>query len=336
MPVPSHRRPTRAALRPPLPDGPFTISGAADNGWSQSALRHAVAATDLTRLQRGVFALPAPDDPEEHPRTVATRHNLVIAQAATLGCPRAAISHFSAALAWGMPVFGDLDRACVTVQSATALRSLAKVHLHRATLEPADLSNLAGWPVLHPSRTVMDVAREHGVQAGIVAADFALHAQLVNLGELETAFQQCRQWPGRKSARVTLLTADGLAESALESLSRLQMLASGLPRPRLQSAICDGHGRFVARVDFYWPDFGVVGEADGNLKYDRGAQAIVEEKARHKRLEELGLVVVRWGWTDLFPFDKVARRLRTAYARGLPVGSPERYWGVLLPPRLHP
>ena len=277
----------------------------------------------------------APHDAKEHPRAAAARQNLLVAQAATLGCPRAAMSHFPAALAWGMPVFGDLHRACVTVQSGTPLRSLANVHLHRATLASDDLSSLAGWPVLHPARTVMDVAREHGVHAGVVAADFALHEQLVNLRGLETAFEQCRQWPGRKAARATMLTADGVAESPLESLSRLQMVASGLPRPRLQAEICDEYGRSVARVDFYWEDFGVVGESDGNLKYERGARAIVEEKARHKELEELGLVVVRWGWADLFPFDKVARRLRAAYVRGLPVGSPERRWGVLLPHRLH-
>lgn len=336
MPVPSHRRPTRSAHRPPLAEGPFTVTSAADRGWSRAALRHAVTATDLVRVQRGVLALRTANDAQNHTRDVAAGRNLRAARAATLACSRAAISHFPAALAWGMPVFGDLDRTCVTAPSGTPLRSLARVHLHRATLTPADIAECGGWPVLAPARTIMDVAREHGVHAGVVASDFALREQIVTVSDLVAAFEQCRTWPGRKAARVTLLTTDGLAESPLESLSRLQMLALGLPPPRLQREICDDHGSFVARVDFYWDDFGVVGESDGNVKYERGAPAIVEERQRHTDLEDLGLVVVRWGWADLFPFDKVARRLRAAYARGQPPGSPDRNWGVLLPRGLHP
>jgi hypothetical protein len=129
---------------------------------------------------------------------------------------------------------------------------------------------------------------------------------------------------GRRGGRVTARVAEPTADGCLRSTP-----------PSPASRNLREYGRFVARVDFYWEDFGVVGESDGNLKYERGARAIVEEKARHKELEELGLVVVRWGWADLFPFDKVARRLRAAYVRGLPVGSPERRWGVLLPHRLH-
>ena len=80
--------------------------------------------------------------------------------------------------------------------------------------------------------------------------------------------------------------------------------------------------------DFYWPEYGVAGEADGNLKYDAGRNAIVAERRRQQRLEDLGLVFVRWEWSDLGRFEVVARRIRTAFTRGIPRGHGQR-WSLL-------
>jgi hypothetical protein len=199
-----------------------------------------------------------------------------------------------------------------------------------------DVIMVGGYRVLAPARTVLDVAREHGVDAGLVAADYVLHEGLADREGLSAALEVCARWPGRKAARITVAMADGDAESPLESLSRLQMAANGVPAPRLQAEICDQYGRFIGRSDFYWDEFGVIGESDGDLKYI-GPESIIGERGRHKAFEDLGLIVVRWSWSDLFAFDKVGRRLRTAYSHGLRRGSPERMWGVLKPSfRLHP
>jgi hypothetical protein len=93
-------------------------------------------------------------------------------------------------------------------------------------------------------------------------------------------------------------------------------------------------GRFLGRVDFYWDDFGVVGEADGDGKYgDR--QALIAEKRRQERLEEAGLVVVRWGWQDLRDPDLLAARVRRALDRGSR-RSGIRGWFARPAPRLCP
>jgi very-short-patch-repair endonuclease len=77
----------------------------------------------------------------------------------------------------------------------------------------------------------------------------------------------------------------------------------------------------VGRVDFAWLEQGVVGEADGRVKYaDRNAVRVIEaEKERQARLEALGLVVVRWGWRDLEgATPPMVERVREALERGDP------------------
>ena len=78
--------------------------------------------------------------------------------------------------------------------------------------------------------------------------------------------------------------------------------------------IVDDEG-FVARVDFLWSDFGIVGEADGAGKYiNRGA--LVAEKLREDRLRRLGYLMVRWTWDELIHTPWVIRaRLEAALAR---------------------
>ena len=90
-------------------------------------------------------------------------------------------------------------------------------------------------------------------------------------------------------------------------------------------------GRFLGRVDFYWDEFGVVGEADGLGKYDRGAAALRDEKVRQGEMEDAGLIFVRWGWTDLRPFAPTAARLRAAFVRGVRPDRAPRDWRVAWP-----
>jgi hypothetical protein len=253
--------------------------------------------------------------------------NLRAAHGAATACERAALSHASAAIAWDLPVVGRaVTRPCLTVQSHTALRKLTKVHLHRATIDEIALVN--GHSALPVARTVADLSREHGVATGLAAADAALHAGLTTKEELMSVVAHQRGWPGVKAARRVAEFADELSESPLESISRLRMDEHHLPPPRPQALICDEWGVLVARSDFYWDEFGVMGESDGAMKWknDPGARDAQEEHTRF--LESLGLIVVRWGWAELRAFDSVVRRLRLGFARGARPGSRLRRWQV--------
>ncbi|MBV9593369.1 MAG: hypothetical protein JO147_06205, partial [Actinobacteria bacterium] len=170
-------------------------------------------------------------------------------------------------------------------------------------------------------------SREHGPSAGVVVADAALRRGISG-EQLQAVIAQQRSWPGAARARRVLALCDGRSESPLESLSRLRMIDSGLPAPTLQAEIGDLRGTFIARVDFYWDGYGIVGEADGAAKYTE-LRVLLAEQRRQNLLSEMGLVVVRWGWSDLAAFDVVADRFRRATARGLAPSSRARGWSVL-------
>jgi hypothetical protein len=330
-----HRRPSRHVDRPALSD-PVTTAGAQALGWTRGARRHAVSSGDLAVLGRGVVGPPG--DPSALAWQARQAAHLMAARASAARCPRATLSHFAAALRSGIPILGEPGRPCLTVPAGTPLRRLADAHLHRATLPPSQVTQLGADAITVPARTVMDIAREHGVPAGVVAADYVLHNGLCGTADLAAAYEACAGWPGRRAARTTLLSADGDAESPLESLSRLRFAATGLPAPQAQVELCDLDGRYITRSDFYWDEYGVVGEADGQAKYEGadGDDTAERERQTRRALEAAGVIVVNWGWPDLFRFDAVVRRLTLAFSRGARPGSPQRRWGVLLPrPGLH-
>ena len=134
-----------------------------------------------------------------------------------------------------------------------------------------------------------------------------------------------RGWPeellaGRAAARPNvrasrrlrdvLKLASPLSESAGESITHLAMHDLGLPAPVQQQAFRDQAG-LIGRVDFWFPDHGVVVEFDGLVKYrdashrsGRSAEEVViDEKLREDRLRAVPDVrhVVRPVWRDVTP-----------------------------------
>jgi hypothetical protein len=116
----------------------------------------------------------------------------------------------------------------------------------------------------------------------------------------------CRGWPGIERARRVVSFADGRAESVLESLGRVTLHDLGLPPPQLLVWIGD-EWFWIGRVDFCWPDFGVVAEADGMLKYT-DVRVLQKEKRRQEHLEQLGLAVMRFGWEEVTGRAPIWRR----------------------------
>ncbi|MBE1515658.1 hypothetical protein [Nesterenkonia halotolerans] len=124
--------------------------------------------------------------------------------------------------------------------------------------------------------------------------------------------------------RRALQFADPLSESAGESLSRVRIHELGFEQPVLQVSF--ELGSTVARVDFYWPGCGVVGEFDGKVKYLRAdelsgvsvEEVVWREKLREDALRARGLRVVRWTWEDLRRPGALEARLRAA---GVPLAT---------------
>jgi hypothetical protein len=103
---------------------------------------------------------------------------------------------------------------------------------------------------------------------------------------------------GVRNAAKALALADGGAESPPESLTRILLLAAGLPRPIAQIRIDDDYGRPVYRLDMGWPQCRVAIEYDGAQHWTDPAQ-----RARDiERLEFLAArewTIVRVSWLQL-------------------------------------
>ena len=322
-------------MRVPPPEadrqyGVFTVAQAHRSGWTRHALAHAVEKGHLERLRRGVFGLPVDAGGQPHELAVLRLRRASLAVGLTHR--RLTLSHGSAAALRDLPLLHMPDAPCVTF-ARPSRGEIRGAHLHRARLFPGHVQRLGPVLLTAPARTVVDLARELGAEQGIAAADAALRAGLTTPDLLDDVLHRSAGWPGLRAAAHAVAHADPRAESALESISRLRTVDAGLPAPWPQATIRIS-GRFAGRVDFYWDEFGVVGEADGLAKYDDRTPSMRDEKQRQGRMEDAGLIFVRWGWPELFAFDPVAARLRNAFARGLRPDRAPRLWTAT--PACHP
>ncbi len=314
--------------------GVFTGRQAASDGWTRPALRWAVHSRVLEQPRRGTYRVcePLGVDRFEYERW----SHAAPAIAAALMTPGAMASHSAAAVLHRLPLAFTPSMPCVTVVPWHT-GEIGDVHVHRTTAEELALP-VGAAPCLSIARTVVDMAREHGVAAGVVPLDYALHNNFVTMDEVQATLDHCYRWPGVRAARAAAAASDGRSESVLESLSRLKIIASGIEAPEPQRLIGDASGRPIARVDFYWDRFGVVGEADGLMKYDLprddadDRNPLQKEKIRQELLERLGLTVVRWMTADLADFDPVVHRIRNAFRSAARRPAHERRrWTVLNP-----
>jgi hypothetical protein len=122
-----------------------------------------------------------------------------------------------------------------------------------------------------------------------------------------------RRWragiPGVRGIRLlreALRLADPRAESPPESLLRVLILVSGLPRPVPQYEVWDG-ARFVARLDLAWPAVRAAVEYDG--AHHREPDQFRRDLLRHNRLRELGWVVLQVDSAQLAHADGLLAQL---------------------------
>lgn len=287
-------------------------------GATRAELAGRVRRGELVRVRRGAFRQPGALSPEQE-------HLELVAAMAGSMVQGAVVSHASAAVLHGLPVPKDvLGRMFVTTPGVGRVTR----HLHRydATVPesglvplgrarefgellkraPSGATDLAKLPVTSLARTAVDLARCLAYHHGVAVIDAALRAG-VDREELRAEVELARRRPGNARARLAVDFGDGRAESPGESWSRVQLAALGLPMPKLQTKIFDAGGEFVARVDFDWEDYGVVGEFDGDIKYGRLLTpcqdintVIRKERAREERIRRQGRWVIRWITKEVF------------------------------------
>jgi very-short-patch-repair endonuclease len=101
---------------------------------------------------------------------------------------------------------------------------------------------------------------------------------------------------GMSGVKRALSFADPVRESPIESLSYGHMVEAGLPLPTCQYEVRTAYGVYFP--DFFWEGEGVIGEADGRVKYvDSGA--VMREREREQVLRDLGFRIVRWSGKEI-------------------------------------
>lgn len=177
-------------------------------------------------------------------------------------------------------------------------------------LRSEHVTHRQGVPVISLASAALTSAAQFPPEYAVAVLDAALRAGAL-ASDIRSAVDRWSAGRGVVAAdRLVDLARPG-AESPLESISRFRLMSRGIPEPELQHEFYDARG-FVARVDFWWSAFKVIGEADGMGKYSEIAD-VRAEKLRQDRLSALGVSVVRWTWQEIWerPGD-VVRRIRAS------------------------
>ncbi|MDF2555295.1 MAG: hypothetical protein K0R60_1190 [Microbacterium sp.] len=290
-------------------------------------LRHAdiphpergVARGELIRVRHGVYASTA-----LWKEMVPWDRYLARVHAVALTHPDAVFCMESAAALLGMPIFGDTAIAHVLVSGNEASRFSAGIRTHRSS-EDRTIIEVGGLAMTSLHDTAVDLARLRHEAIGVAMADAALRLDPQGTRELLLGINETRvSSRGRNVARWSLARSTSQAETAIESVSRAVIEWLGFSAPELQVAFRSSSGE-EDRADFVWRAADLVGEADGDLKYD-GRYGDARTVFRRQRLRDTRLrmrvrAVARWGWSDVTTYTPLRGILTGA---GLRPVAPEQ------------
>lgn len=309
----------RAALQ----GGAFRRADLPGWGLDEATLRALIRRRLAIRLRHGIYADVAVLDAA---RADETRMHMLDLSAAMLSLDYPAYAFGqSAALLHGLPLQHRVPRSLSLVRPLRSdLRALRRPSAHQITLprlsvithtiEPASTLRLEGLAVVSRHLAAVSTAAQLPLDWAVGVLDAVLWGDPQALGILRELLED---WPllrGSGTVRRALDLARPGAQTILESLSRVRLCGTGLPEPRLQVPIYDEDG-LIGYVDMLWDDLGVVGEADGALKY-ADQQVVYREKVREDRIRGRGLRVVRWGWDDMaLRVERIAEQIWNAARR---------------------
>lgn len=184
----------------------------------------------------------------------------------------------------------------VTLPLDGGVSGRAGLRVRRTVLAGEDLTNKQGMPTTTIERTLADVCAQLTLTEAVVLADAATHLQLTTRPALaDLAATSPSRWGIRKFRRVVELV-EPLAESPMESRLRMLMVRSGLPRPIAQHTVTDAGGRFLARLDLFYPEARVGIEYDGATHVD----SLAEDDRRQNRLVQAGIRLLRFTSADVY------------------------------------
>lgn len=226
-------------------------------GLTDRALQLWVRSGRIVRLHGGVFRVGGA------PVTFEQR----LGAACLAAGPGSVVSHRAAARLWGI-VKAEHEVVEITVprpRSPVPRRTV----LHRSTdLAPHHVAHRRQLPITNPMRTLVDLGAVLSRVEVEDALDRALVARLCTQAGVEALRHEAAR-PGRTGSGVLRRILDNRAlgdqrpDGLLEPRMARLLRTAGLPEAEFQFDVRDLLGRFVARVDFAYPEFRLFLEVDG-------------------------------------------------------------------------
>lgn len=265
----------------------------------------------LTRIAPGAYVESA----QWTALTEAARYRTRIVARAVL-YPDTQFSHDSAAAVWQLPSIGRWSpHLHARVDRTTGGRSKVGIRRHALGLDN-NPRFIDGALVTSLGQTLVDSASQVSFTRAVAMVDdglrmpraddhrFLLQPQPPTAADLLSCLDESLPFPGSARARRAIEFASPLSATPGESLSRVQIHAIGFPPPQLQVEFFDDEG-LIGVADFYWPEFDLIGEFDGIVKYgsDRMFQRalsdrdiLIAEKRREDRMRRVVRSFARWDW----------------------------------------
>jgi very-short-patch-repair endonuclease len=201
---------------------------------------------------------------------------------------RAFLSHWSAALVWGLRKASPADVEVTVVRRYRAPSQGIRVHRIQA-VDKREVRCHRGLWVSSPARTVLELAATGSPYELSGAIDEGLARELLTPRELEDVLARNR--PCRGAARLAEILGDDTATALSRSKREKRMLRllrnAGLPPPETNVRI----GRFEA--DFLWRAHRLVVELD-SYRFHRGPAAFRREREKDLAFRAAGLDVLRF------------------------------------------
>ena len=302
-------------------DHVFLRREALEHGYDDRDLRTAVRAGVLDKVRHGAYVpssvWKAADELERHrlrAHAVLRSHDSALA-----------LSHTSAAVEHGLRLHQpNLSKVHVVCLDEPLARSTPDIVYHRRPVAETQLEERADKVLLvDPTRAALETASLSTVASGLVVLDSLVDLKKVSVDEVHAAFAGYHG-PGSRKLQITVRLVRAGAESVGETLGRHLFWGQHVPEPVLQFKVYDEHGNLVGRTDYAWPGLGMLGEFDGNVKYERFLRpgetvhdAVIREKRREDLLREItGWLMIRLIWADLYRPDETGARVRSQLMRG--------------------
>jgi very-short-patch-repair endonuclease len=242
-------------------------------GFTASAIRHRIERGRLVQIWPGIFRVG---------RMPLTREGRFMA-GVLAGGEGAVLSHESAAAVWGIRA-GGLKPIHISVPANRRVR-LEGIRPHRRNPMPPTTTK-QNLPLSQPLFTLVDLAatlETDPLEAAINEAD-RLH--LIDPEALEAGLLGIPRFPGKGKLRRALARYTR-TDSNLERRFLALLRRARLPLPATQEHV--GRGR----IDFHWPEFGLVVETDG-LTYHRTPMQQLEDRRRDQAHTAAGRTQLRF------------------------------------------